>query len=186
VKGQALAADSVPVVLTALQLSTLTPLPTVTANIGTIGTIATETTLNAINTKFPVKGQALAADSVPVVLTASQISTLTPLATVAVSSITNTVPVSLPKAASTGIDTVQTAATGTNYVTLASHACTGLEIANDSGTKLVYRFSGAGATMPIFDSSRQLIIGITNSNQVDVKRADDSNSRVTVSYQYYT
>jgi hypothetical protein len=118
--GQALAAGSVPVVLTASQLSTLTPLSsvtvsgTVTANAGTgtftvdgsghtqpvSGTFwqatqpvsaaalplpsgaATETTLASIDAKTPALGQALAAASTPVVLTAAQVSTLTPLSTV--------------------------------------------------------------------------------------------------------
>lgn len=45
---------------------------------------ATQTTLSAINTKVPALGQALAASSVPVVMTAAQLSTLTPLSSVAV------------------------------------------------------------------------------------------------------
>jgi hypothetical protein len=70
--GQAVAASSVPVVLTAAQISTLTPPTTVTvtqgtgtnlhtvidsgtvtANLGTIAGISTETTLSALNTKVP-------------------------------------------------------------------------------------------------------------------------------------
>jgi hypothetical protein len=57
--GQALAAASTPVVLTAAQISTLTPLSTVTANLGTIGAAATaanqttgNTTLTAISGKL--------------------------------------------------------------------------------------------------------------------------------------
>lgn len=46
--------------------------------------VATETTLSAINTKTPALGQALAAASTPVVLTAAQITTLTPLSSVSV------------------------------------------------------------------------------------------------------
>ena len=117
--GQALAASSVPVVLTAAQLSTLTPLSsvsvsnfpgtqpisgTVTANAGSgtfaisaatlplptgAATAANQTTANtslsSIDTKTPALGQALAAASVPVVLTAAQLSTLTPLSSVTVS-----------------------------------------------------------------------------------------------------
>ncbi len=41
------------------------------------------TSLSSIDTKTPALGQALAAASVPVVLTAAQLTTLTPLATVA-------------------------------------------------------------------------------------------------------
>jgi hypothetical protein len=43
---------------------------------------ATQTTLAALNTKVPALGQALAAGSVPVVLTAAQITTLTPPAAI--------------------------------------------------------------------------------------------------------
>lgn len=91
--GQALAAASVPVVLTAAQITTLTPPTsvtvsgTVTANAGTnlnTSALALETggNLASINTKTPALGQALAAASVPVVMTASQLTTLTPLSTV--------------------------------------------------------------------------------------------------------
>lgn len=54
----------------------LTTIDTDTGNIAT--------SVASIDTKTPALGQALAAGSVPVVLTAAQISTLTPLATVAV------------------------------------------------------------------------------------------------------
>ena len=47
------------------------------------------TSLSSIDTKTPALGQALAAASVPVVLTASQLSTLTPLSTVAVTQSTS-------------------------------------------------------------------------------------------------
>lgn len=104
--GQQLAAASQPVVLTAAQLTTLTPLTTVTvtqatgtnlhtvvdsgtitANAGTnlnTSALALETggNLASINTKTPALGQALAAASVPIVLTAAQLTTLTPLSTV--------------------------------------------------------------------------------------------------------
>lgn len=69
--GQQLAAASLPIVLTAAQLTTLTPPAAITG-------YATETTLSALNTKTPSLGQALAAASIPVVLTAAQLTTLTP------------------------------------------------------------------------------------------------------------
>ena len=46
--GQALAAASVPVVLTSTQLSTLTPLSTITANIGTTNGLALDTSVNSL------------------------------------------------------------------------------------------------------------------------------------------
>lgn len=65
---------------------------TPTFNLGTLNGAATAanqgteiTSLSSIDTKTPSLGQALAAGSVPVVLTASQLSTLTPLSSVTVS-----------------------------------------------------------------------------------------------------
>ena len=46
--GQALAASSVPVVLTAAQLTTLTPVSTVTANLGTLNGAALDTSVNSL------------------------------------------------------------------------------------------------------------------------------------------
>lgn len=83
--GQHLAAASVPVVLTAAQLSTLTPLTTVAVTQGTSPWVVslTSTTITGsvavTGTFWPYSlGQQLAAASVPVVLTAAQITTLTP------------------------------------------------------------------------------------------------------------
>jgi hypothetical protein len=85
-KGQALAAASTPVVLTAAQIVTLTPPAAITGfALETGGNLAA---IKADTDKIPSQGQALAAASTPVVLTAIQVSALTPLATVAVSTVT--------------------------------------------------------------------------------------------------
>lgn len=78
--GQALAAASVPVVLTAAQVTTLTPPAAITnyAN-ETGGNLAA---IKAKTDNIPAQGQALAAASLPVVLTAAQITTLTPPAAI--------------------------------------------------------------------------------------------------------
>lgn len=78
--GQALAAASSPVVLTAIQVAAITPPAAITGFALEAGHLAT------IDSHIPALGQALAAASVPVVLTAAQLTTLTPLATVAVTS----------------------------------------------------------------------------------------------------
>lgn len=64
---------------------------------------STETTLSAINVKTPALGQALAAGSSPVVLTAAQLTTLTPLSSVAVSNFPATQNVSGTVTANTGL-----------------------------------------------------------------------------------
>lgn len=112
--GQALAASSVPVVLTAAQITTLTP-PAAISGFSTEATLASlngkvtavntgavvvsssalpsgastsalqssgNASLTSIDGKTPALGQALAAASVPVVLTASQLTTLTPPAAI--------------------------------------------------------------------------------------------------------
>lgn len=75
-QGQALAAGSTPVVLTAAQLTTLTP-PAALTNVAqeTGGNLAA---IKADVDKIPAQGQALAAASTPVVLTAIQVAALTP------------------------------------------------------------------------------------------------------------
>lgn len=77
--GQALAAGSTPVVLTAAQLSTLTPPAAIAGFALEAGHLAAIDTSTA---KIPALGQALAAGSVPVVLTAIQQAALTPPAAI--------------------------------------------------------------------------------------------------------
>lgn len=77
--GQALAAGSSPVVLTAAQLTTLTPPAAITGYALEAGHLAAIDTSTA---KIPSQGQALAAASMPVVLTAAQLTTLTPPAAI--------------------------------------------------------------------------------------------------------
>jgi hypothetical protein len=74
-QGQALAAGSTPVVLTAIQQAALTPPAAITGFALEAGHLATIDTSTA---KIPSQGQALAAGSMPVVLTAIQAAALTP------------------------------------------------------------------------------------------------------------
>lgn len=74
--GQALSAASMPVVLPAAQITTLTPPAAITGFALEAGHLAT------IDTKTPALGQALAAASTPVVLTAIQQAALTPPAAI--------------------------------------------------------------------------------------------------------
>lgn len=119
--GQALDVASVPVVLTAAQLSTLTPLTsvtvtqatgtnlhavidsgtitlsgtspvsgTVTANQGTANATSWNENIAQVGGASFALGQQLAASSLPIVLTAAQLSTLTPLSSVTVTQATGT------------------------------------------------------------------------------------------------
>jgi hypothetical protein len=98
--GQALAAASVPVVLPAAQITTLTPPAAITGFALEAGNLAS---IKADTDKIPALGQALAAASVPVVLTAAQLTTLTPPASVSVSNFPATQAVSLASMPSTPV-----------------------------------------------------------------------------------
>lgn len=139
-QGQALAAASMPVVLPAAQITTLTPPAAITnyAN-ETGGNLAA---IKASTANIPAQGQALAAASLPVVLTAAQVTALTPptaaaigqaapLALTSVASITNPVtvtPPALTKATqgSTGFSTQDLKDAGRNYVILYAQLITGV------------------------------------------------------------
>jgi len=84
-QGQALAAASTPVVLTAIQAAALTPPAAITGFATSAKQDTAQTALDAIKTdvdKIPSQGQALAAASTPVVLTAIQVTALTPPAAI--------------------------------------------------------------------------------------------------------
>lgn len=150
VLGQALATSSVPVVLTAAQLSTLTPLSTVAVTAASLplpAGAATETTLAALNAKNPALGQALAAASVPVVLTAAQITTLTPPAAITGFALDTSVN-SLLKPAST-LAAVTTLGSITNALPTGANVIGGI-------TNTSFGISG---TLPAFASTPTVNIG---------------------------
>lgn len=100
-QGQALAAASTPVVLTAAQVTTLTPPAAIAGFALEAGHLAAIDTSTA---KIPSQGQALAAASLPVVLTAAQLTTLTPPAAFAVTktALTGSAPTTTSVGTSTG------------------------------------------------------------------------------------
>lgn len=85
----------------------------------------------------------------------------------------------LPEASAT-IMSAQTAATGTNWTTFASQACAILDMQNFTGTAIEYRRGGAGSAFRIPDGGQRRIVGITNANEISVRRVDTSNTQVTV------
>jgi hypothetical protein len=156
-----------------------------------------------INTQ-PDAGQEASADSLPVVLSTEQQTILSAIVT-ALSSVAvtgtfwqATQPVSGPltdaqlrasnvvvtpgvtKNAAPTILALTTDATGTNYTAFSSQACTTLSISNPSTTDIEYRRGGAGAAMPIAAGASYLVLGITNANQIDVRRKDTSNTQITI------
>jgi len=83
-----------------------------------------------------------------------------------------------------GITSAQTQAVGTGWTTFASQACVTMDIVNYTGVDIEYRRGGAGSTMRVLNNSARTIDGITNANQIGVRRVDQSNTQVTVAGEW--
>lgn len=101
--------------------------------------------------------------------------------------VSNRLPVmsSIPSVTSATNLSVTTAATGATYTSFSSQACTALDIVNNSGTTIEYRRGGAGVAVQIPTGAARMVIGITNANQIDVRRTDTSNAQVTVTAEAF-
>ena len=89
-----------------------------------------------------------------------------------------------PSMSTGGNLSVQTAATGTNWTAFASQECKQLTISNDTGTKLEVRQNGAGVGLRIMDNTYYTFFGLTNTNQLSVRRVDTSNTQVTATARW--
>ena len=78
---------------------------------------------------------------------------------------------------------VNTAATGTNYTTLTAGACTAVTVVNNSGTDLQLLRNAAGTAFPLLNGTSKTFRGITNANQLSVRRIDTSNTQVAVPFE---
>lgn len=90
------------------------------------------------------------------------------------------IPAGVPSATSVVIMSLTTAATGSNYTAFSSQTCNSLDIVNSSSVSIEYRRGAAGNSMTILSGSSRLVVGITNANQIDVRRVDLSNTQITI------
>lgn len=79
---------------------------------------------------------------------------------------------------------VTTAATGSNWTTFSSQVCKQLTISNDSGVSLEIQQGGSGVGLVVQDGTYYAFYGITNANQLGVRRKDVSNTTVTVTARW--
>lgn len=135
-----------------------------------------------------VPGRTAAADSGPVVLSTEDKA--------AVDAITARLPSNAiftpgtPKTASTPVGmSVSTSATGTAWVAFGSQACSSLDLINTAvlsaspsaiaaATNLRWRYVGQTPWFTLREGASQLVLGITNANQVEIQRADGSNTQI--------
>jgi hypothetical protein len=87
---------------------------------------------------------------------------------------------------SQGESTVTTSATGTNFVVLPSFASKKAIIYNDSVATLEFKRGVSATTVKVFPNTYLELDGHTNTNNWSVKRLDNSNTQVTVSFTYLT
>lgn len=88
--------------------------------------------------------------------------------------------VKMPTYASVTAVSVATNATGATWTVFGSNACVAFDLVNDTGAAIEYRRNGAGVSITVPAGSARLITGITNTNQIGVRRVDVANTVVTV------
>jgi hypothetical protein len=81
-------------------------------------------------------------------------------------------------------DSVQTAATGSNFTILNTRVCRRVHIFNDTGADLEVQQDGGGVAVPVYAGTYFTFNGIENSNQLAVRRKDQANTQVTVKYRW--
>ncbi len=82
-------------------------------------------------------------------------------------------------AAQATILTATTDAGGTGFVAFGDVPCTVLDLQNFTGTALEYRRRGAGSAFQIASGGQRRIVGISNANQISIRRVDQSVTQVT-------
>ncbi|ANJ65283.1 hypothetical protein REXELLA_55 [Erwinia phage vB_EamP_Rexella] len=72
------------------------------------------------------------------------------------------------------------ASAGATATVFGAQACTGLDIVNSSNVDIEYQRGGAGQFMTISAGTSRLVTGITNANQIGVRRVDQVATAVTI------
>jgi hypothetical protein len=80
--------------------------------------------------------------------------------------------------------TVQTSATGASWVTLGSNAASEVTFYNASGTDLEVRRAPSGAVIPLPNGFGLTLATLANSNELQIRRKDQSNTQVTITFTY--
>lgn len=62
---------------------------------------------------------------------------------------------------------------GTTFVTFPAQACTQLTVINDTNFSFEVRQGGAGVAVPVLAQSSFTFFGVTNANQLSVRRKDN-------------
>lgn len=86
------------------------------------------------------------------------------------------------KGGTLSIAQIQTAVTGTNFTALTSLLCYEVCFSNNTGQDISVRKVGGSVEFVVFAGTMMTFDGITNSNQLELRRTDTSNTQVTIQY----
>lgn len=125
------------------------------------------TVLSSIDGKLGALGQQTMAASASVVIASNQ----------------SAFPV-VPTMSSGGNLSATTAATGTSWTAFGSQALRQLTISNQTGATLEFRQGGAGVGFQVPTANFYTFFGLTNANQIEVRRVDTTNTQVTVTARW--
>lgn len=94
---------------------------------------------------------------------------------------TDHTPHSIPVMTSGGhISAATNGTTGATFTAFGSQLCKQVTIVNDTGTKIEVQQDGAGVALPINDGTSFTFFGLTNANQLGVRRVDQTTVVATV------
>ena len=96
---------------------------------------------------------------------------------------TNALPI-VPLMTSGGNLSVTTNETGTTFNAFSSQICKQLNISNQTGVTIEVRQGGTGVALQIPTGAFYTFFGITNANQLGIRRNDTSNTQVTVTARW--
>lgn len=77
------------------------------------------------------------------------------------------------------------AVTGATYTPFGNVPCAFIDLVNHTGFDVEYRRNGAGEFITIPTGQSRIIEGITNANQISVRRKDGLNTSITVRAEAY-
>ena len=79
--------------------------------------------------------------------------------------------------------TVQTSATGADFVALPSNPATSVILYNRSGTTISWRYGASGQELRIADGIGEEISVVGNSNTIQIRRTDQSNTQININFR---
>lgn len=84
------------------------------------------------------------------------------------------------------IGSVTTANPGNGWTVFGAQACDQVVVINNSGVDVEVQRNAVGTAMPILDGNFYTFVGVTNANQLRVRRIDQDNAQVTLQTEAHT